>query len=72
MTFSRLPHKGSPCGVIMPDKPYLPVGTLRQALIYPQVDSRLTSDGTDMHWDQNRGECAQRQGCKICQEYHDG
>jgi vitamin B12/bleomycin/antimicrobial peptide transport system ATP-binding/permease protein len=48
--------------VIMPEKPYLPVGTLRQALIYPQVDSRLTIDGTDMYWDQSQIGSAEHAG----------
>jgi putative ATP-binding cassette transporter len=46
--------------VIMPESPYLPVGTLRQALTYPQVDARTTRD--DGLWDPTQIGRAQRAG----------
>ena len=52
--------------VVMPETPYLPVGTLRQALTYPQVDARNTEDG--LQWDPSqigsdqRGGLAERDG----------
>jgi len=46
--------------VIMPEKPYLPVGTLRQALTYPQVDARIAGD--DLQWDPSQIGSAQRAG----------
>jgi putative ATP-binding cassette transporter len=52
--------------VIMPEKPYLPVGTLRQALTYPQVDARIAGD--DRQWDPSQIGSAQRAGLAE----HDG
>jgi putative ATP-binding cassette transporter len=46
--------------VIMPEKPYLPVGTLRQALTYPQVDARIAGD--DLQWDPSQIGSAQHAG----------
>ena len=46
--------------VIMPETPYLPVGTLRQALVYPHVDAR--SDGNDLQWDPRQIGSAQHAG----------
>ena len=46
--------------VIMPEKPYLPVGTLRQALTYPQVDARIAGD--DLQWDPRQIGSAQHAG----------
>jgi vitamin B12/bleomycin/antimicrobial peptide transport system ATP-binding/permease protein len=46
--------------VIMPEKPYLPVGTLRQALTYPQVDARIA--GTDQQWNPGRIGTARHSG----------
>ena len=44
----------------MPETPYLPVGTLRQALTYPQVDARIA--GNDLQWDPSQIGSAQRAG----------
>ena len=46
--------------VIMPEEPYLPVGTLRQALTYPHVDGRIASD--DLQWDPSQIGSAQHAG----------
>jgi putative ATP-binding cassette transporter len=46
--------------VIMPETPYLPVGSLRQALTYPQVDARI-GDG-ELQWDSRQIGTAQRAG----------
>ena len=46
--------------VIMPEEPYLPVGTLRQALTYPHVDARIASD--DLQWDPSQIGSAQQAG----------
>lgn len=46
--------------VIMPEKPYLPVGTLRRALTYPQVDARIAGD--DLQWDPSQIGSAQHAG----------
>ena len=46
--------------VIMPEKPYLPVGTLRQAFTYPQVDARIAGD--DLLWDARQIGSAQHAG----------
>ena len=46
--------------VIMPEEPYLPVGTLRQALTYPHVDARIASD--DLQWDPSQIGSAQHAG----------
>lgn len=46
--------------VMMPEKPYLPVGTLRQALTYPQIDARVAGD--DLQWDPSQIGSAQHAG----------
>lgn len=46
--------------MIMPEKPYLPVGTLRQALTYPRVDAPTA--GNDQRWNPSQIGSAQQAG----------
>ena len=46
--------------VIMPEEPYLPVGTLRQVLTYPHVDARTAGDARQ--WDPQQIGSTQRAG----------
>lgn len=46
--------------VIMPEKPYLPVGSLRAALTYPLVDTRIAGD--DLQWNPHQISTAQKAG----------
>ncbi len=46
--------------VVMPESPYLPVGSLRRALRYPEIDPRRVRNG--VHWDAAQIDATARAG----------
>lgn len=58
----RIEIPGDTHEVIMPEKPYLPTGTMRRALLYPQIERPLAADGDDGHWDRRLIGAAEQAG----------